>query len=406
MSRDVDASGAGPCAGWGEDRRRTALDSERAVLPVLARGSDGSVRIGSFALAEQVLKSGETAQAGFNADLVRRLPQRNLSILFQDGEAHRRQRAAAAPFLAPATVATRYRPVITRLSRSLVEEFRLKGKVLLDEMTLALTAGVAAEIVGMTHSLRPGIGGRLSRIFELQSLPGAGWRRAAGYVLRAQWHLLGVYLIDVRPAIRARRKAPRPDLISSLIGRGWSPLDILTECITYGTAGISTTREFISLAALHFLAQDALRRRFLDGDDDERLMILAEILRLEPAVGTLLRRTTGPLPLVHDGVVEEIAPDVLVSIDVRSVNADNAVAGDRPHDLRPDRTTRGTAGLMSFGAGPHRCPGASIALQEAAIFLDHLLRVPGLRIETQPEISRNAASTGYVLRGFVLAAGP
>jgi cytochrome P450 len=32
-----------------------------------------------------------------------------------------------------------------------------------------------------------------------------------------------------------------------------------------------------------------------------------------------------------------------------------------------------TLSLMSFLDGPHRCPGAAVALLESAIFLDHLL---------------------------------
>jgi len=59
---------------------------------------------------------------------------------------------------------------------------------------------------------------------------------------------------------------------------------------------------------------------------------------------------------------------------------------------------------MSFGDGPHRCPGAAVALQEAAIFLDQLLRVPGLRLEQPPTMTMNPVSTGYELRDAVIVA--
>lgn len=58
--------------------------------------------------------------------------------------------------------------------------------------------------------------------------------------------MMAFFLLDVRPAIAARRREPREDLISHLISRGYSDMNILTECITYGAAGMVTTREFIT----------------------------------------------------------------------------------------------------------------------------------------------------------------
>jgi cytochrome P450 len=57
---------------------------------------------------------------------------------------------------------------------------------------------------------------------------------------------------------------------------------------------------------------------------------------------------------------------------------------------------------MSFGDGPHKCPGATVAIQETAIFLGHLLAIPGLRLAKPPEMSWNTTTAGYVLRGAVL----
>lgn len=389
---------------FGRDDRKTATPADRGPACPISTAPDGTLTIASHALAQQVLRSRASVQAGFNADLVRRLPQRNVSLLFRDGDTHRRQRAAVAPFFAPAAVATRYRAVMEERSRTLVEAFRRAGRAVLDEMTLDVSVGVAAALVGLTDSARPGLGRRLSRILAVQSLSGRGLLRSAWYIVCAQAILLRIYLLDVRPAIRARRRERRPDLVSSLLDQGWSRLDILTECVTYGTAGISTTREFMVVAALHLLERDALRRRFLGGEDEDRIAILAEILRLEPAVSTLYRRTVEALPLGRNEGDATIPPGRRVAIDIRAVNADPDEAGACPFELRPDREVR-TAGLMSFGDGHHRCPGAAVALLEAAIFLDHLLRVPGLRVVSGPTISRHPVSTGYVLRGVVIEAG-
>ena len=58
--------------------------------------------------------------------------------------------------------------------------------------------------------------------------------------------------------------------------------------------------------------------------------------------------------------------------------------------------------LISFGDGPHRCPGASVALQEAAIFLDRLFRVPGIKLKNPPVLAWNPTIAGYELRGAVV----
>jgi cytochrome P450 len=57
---------------------------------------------------------------------------------------------------------------------------------------------------------------------------------------------------------------------------------------------------------------------------------------------------------------------------------------------------------MSFGDGAHRCPGAAIALQESAIFLNQLFRVPGIRLARAPTVSSNPVVESYELRGAVV----
>jgi cytochrome P450 len=387
------------------DERKTAALAPTNRAARIQGQPDGSVLINGFSLASQLLRRGGTRQAGFNAAMVERFPQKNLSVLFKEGDEHRLQRSAVARFFAPRVVTERYRRLMTDLSARLVAGFKAKRRAKLDDMSLTLSVAVAAEIVGVTESLVPGMGWRLNGFFALEAPKAGAWFSTAVYIVRAQLNLLAVYLLDVRPAIRARRRAPREDLISHLIGQKWSDLDILTECVTYATAGMSTTREFIIVAAWHLLERDDLRHRFLDADKLGRNLILEEILRLEPPVGTLLRRTNVAVTLDDDGRETEIPADTLVAIDIRGVNSDARAAGVCPHRLDPDRGTRGPANHMSFGDGAHKCPGASVALQETSIFLDHLLRVPGIKLATEPTLSWNTMTMGYVLRDAVLTAG-
>ena len=135
-----------------------------------------------------------------------------------------------------------------------------------------------------------------------------------------------------------------------------------------------------------------LRMGFLNGDEIDRITILEEVLRLEPVVGLLYRRAEQNLILDDDGRPERISAGTLPAIAIRAVNTDPAATGFCPHRLDPNRRIedhRFPRNLMSFGDGPHRCPGAAVALLESAIFLDHLFRVPGIRLAQTPTITSN-----------------
>ena len=175
--------------------------------------------------------------------------------------------------------------------------------------------------------------------------------------------------------------------------------------MTYAAAGIATTREFINMAAWHLFEREDLRARFLDGSEQVQVAILEEILRLEPVVGALYRRTERELKLDENGAITTLAAGTLVKIDVRAMNSDPVASGGCPFKLDANRDVRAaaSASLMSFGDGPHKCPGASVALQETAIFLDCLLRVPNIRLTRPPTVGWNALISSYELRGAQIA---
>jgi cytochrome P450 len=55
---------------------------------------------------------------------------------------------------------------------------------------------------------------------------------------------------------------------------------------------------------------------------------------------------------------------------------------------------------MTFGDGPHRCPGGQVALHETRTFLDALFRVPGIRMTRPPTPSWTG--TTYELHGAII----
>lgn len=386
-----------------DDRKTAQVAGEVQRCHAMAHRPDGTVEIGSFAVGRQLLRSNATRQAGFRAEEMMRFSTAGIvPILYQEGEPHHRQRAATARFFAPKVVTTRYRDLTTGLAERLIGEFAARGSGDLDAMSLELAVTVAAEIVGLTQSEPRAMARRVDRFFTDSH---KSRLQAAIHNVRTRIWLLSFYLQDVRPAIRARRKAPGEDVISHLIGQGYADHQILTECITYAAAGMATTREFIVVAAWHLLDRPALRDRFLTAPESGQIAILEEILRLEPVVGTLYRRMQQDLSVDVDGTPTTLRAGTKVAVNIRSTNTDSAVVGECPFTLNPDRDfATGKAGgeALSFGDGAHRCPGAPLAMLESAIFLDRLLRVPGIRLQRPPAIGWGPTVAGYELRGATL----
>ncbi len=389
--------------------QKTAPIAEPVDVPV-ERDAAGVWQIRGFAEARTVLRSGATKQAGFGAEVFEKfLPAENPGILYKEGPGHHEQRKKTARFFTPKAVSTNYRPLMERVAESLIVRLQHEKRADLSQMSLTMAVQVAAQVVGLTNSRLPGMNRRLESFFENQTLVEANSRLPKWLEnLRFAWgqrRMTAFFFLDVQPAIKARRRELQEDVISHLITQGYNDTEILTECVTYAAAGMVTTREFISVAAWHLLEQPELRARYLAAAEEERYEILHEILRLEPVLGHLFRRTTADLVLESKGEQVTIPQGALVDLHIYATNADARIVGERPLELCPGRALKEEnipAMLMSFGDGHHRCPGAYLAIQETDVLLQRLLAVPGLRIEQAPHIRWNAISAGYELRAFLL----
>ena len=391
----------------------TALSQQKTVRPTESNGSaisrdaEGVWHVRGYNEAKSVLRSPNTKQAGFKAELMDRMPS-NMTppILYQEGTPHHEQRKQTARYFTPRTVSDKYHELMHTLSDQIVAQLQHTKRADLSDLSMMLAVRVAGQVVGLTDSLVPGLNRRLDAFFA-DDLEPRGWNpRSLVSLVRNQARIAAFYWLDVKPAINARRKQGREDVISHLLARGATDAEILTECLTYAAAGMVTTREFICVAAWHMLQHADLRQHFLAGNDAERYQLLHEILRVEPVVGHLYRRATDDLIIHSNGAPVIIPNGALIDLHIYAANADEELVGEQPHAVCPARTLsdeRAGAPVLSFGDGHHRCPGAYIAIAESDIFLRRLLSVNGLRMERPPTLTWNDLVTGYELRDFVVA---
>ena len=365
-------------------------------------------RVRSHALARAVLRQPEaTRQAGFGADTLNQGAVRmRPPILYQEGEQHHAQRRAAAHLLAPRVVAG-YRDWMAATAERHVAQVRTDRWTDLTAITMQMAVEVTSRVIGLDHGASPHMRGRLAEFFEPVPAGGSPLTRARA-ALRST-AILRFYVFDVRPAIRARRRRRGDDLISSLLDAGYTDLEILTECVTYAAAGMATTRELMTAAVWHLLDEDALLARYRGSDRDGRVAIIEEVLRVEPVVGHLLRRTTAPLTLDGPDGQVEVPAGALIELDLRAVNADERVVGDDPLAVCPARPMTRAVGpvVLAFGDGHHRCPGAPLASMEAEIFVSALLLHDDVATAGPPRVRWNDVSQGYDLTAWrVRRVGP
>lgn len=390
------ASGRCPL-GHDVNGQKTAREVEPLDRPI-ERDEAGIWHIRSFELARQVLRGSDTRQAGFGSDMLERMgSSMRQPILFLEGKEHHEQRKDTARFFTPRAVGN-YRPLMQRLTDDILGRFKAKGRCDLSVIAMEMAVGVAGEVVGLTDSRLPGMDKRINAFFA-----GASTTASKSVLLKIlnfipnQLRLIAFYNLDVAPAIAARRRQPKDDVISHLLGCGYRNPEILTECITYGAAGMVTTREFITAATWHMLENPELKARYLAAEEADRHRILEETLRLEPVVGNLYRRATTDIEVAG----QTIPRGAKINLHIYAINADEAAVGEAPLSLCPMRElkdSKASPPMVSFGDGHHRCPGSFLAIQETDIFLKELLALPGLGMERPPELSWNELAASYELR--------
>ncbi|HXG39938.1 MAG TPA: cytochrome P450, partial [Candidatus Limnocylindrales bacterium] len=188
---------------------------------------------------------------------------------------------------------------------------------------------------------------------------------------------------DVRPAWERRARAI-DEVRAGRLPAGELPQDILTvlllhradpalalsdegrivrEVATYLQGGTHTSAQtLVNAVDLLFGAAAEGRGSLLDRVARDRAFaqrVVHETLRLRPTTPRIRRRAEADTTIAG----REIPRDALVVLDVAAANRDPRLFGPDPDRFDPDRRVDPSVPRwgLSFGAGPHQCPGRSVA---------------------------------------------
>jgi cytochrome P450 len=297
------------------------------------------------------------------------------AVLGADGDAHRRLRRPLTRGLSPARVAAAL-PFVTDRAEALIGSFAGDGQVeWMDAYARPLPADVIGHLIGLDPADVPGAirGAQQAESLLFTELAEAGQVEAAKEIVTLQ-HLLDGY-------VRARRRAPRDDLFTEMV-RGLAPgsedltldqrREIVSNVQNLLLAGHLTTTALLGTVMLNLLS------------DRRQWALLCEQPQLIPAAIEEAARFEAPI----QGFRRTVTTDV--TLGETELHADDVIfisfgsAGrDADADLRPDEfdISRQAFRHLSFGHGPHGCPGSQIAKEQVRITLEILIRdLPGLRL--------------------------
>ncbi|MGW0934165.1 cytochrome P450 family protein [Streptomyces sp. NPDC002666] len=294
------------------------------------------------------------------------------SMFTVDGDEHRRLRTKTSQALTPRRLEA-IRPDIEKFTEELLDALAEGGR---DGAVVDLKAVFAQplpmRVVGMLMGVDPAENAMLTRQYK-----------AFFSMLTPQDERLALLAdLDVFYAGLVREKTAQPtdDLTSALIlaDEGGEPLteeEVVGNLKAMVAAGHETTIGLILNAVRALLAHPDQLRMVLDGEVSWETVI-EETLRWDTPTTHLLMRFATEDIQVGDGVIAK-GEGVVISY---------RVIGRDPEQHGPDADafdiTRATPiRHMTFGHGPHICPGAALSRVEAGIALPALFgRFPELRL--------------------------
>ncbi|MGH2450461.1 MAG: cytochrome P450 [Candidatus Limnocylindria bacterium] len=181
--------------------------------------------------------------------------------------------------------------------------------------------------------------------------------------VRPSWARRADLIGRVRAGELAEDELPQDILTVLLLHRDDPSLEladdgrVVREVATYLQGGTHTSAQTLVNAVDLTFASGALLERAA-GDTLFAQRVIQETLRLRPTTPKMRRRAEADAEIAG----RPIPKDALVILDVATANRDPQLFGARPDEFDPDRSIDASVHRwgLSFGGGPHQCPGRSV----------------------------------------------
>ncbi|MBK3584699.1 cytochrome P450 [Streptomyces microflavus] len=320
------------------------------------------------------------------------------SMFTVDGAEHRRLRTKTSQALTPRRLEA-IRPAIEKFTDELLDNLdAARGEDGTVDLKAVFAQPLPMKVVGMLMGVDESQHAMLTRQYKafFSMLTPQDQRLA----LLAE---LDVFYTDL---VREKTANPTDDLTSALIlaEEGGEPLteeEVVGNLKAMVAAGHETTIGLILNAVRALLSHPDQLEKVLAGEIGWDAVI-EETLRWDTPTTHLLMRFATEDITVGDTVIEE-GEGVVISY--RAIGRDVEQHGADADAFDITRATRNRH--MTFGHGPHICPGAALSRVEAAVALPALFaRFPGLRLAIpDAEISKLPVMTQNDMAAFPVLLG-
>ncbi|WP_412075084.1 cytochrome P450 family protein [Streptomyces xanthophaeus] len=397
MTCPIDHCGPGDAAPVALDPFVTDLDAESAVLRaagplvrVVLPGGVGVYAVTRHAEARALLTDSRVVKdinvwgAWQRGEIPPDWPLIGLanpgrSMLTVDGDEHRRLRTLVAQALTVRRV-EKLRAGIEALTAGMLDRLAaLPAGERVDlkaEFAYPLPMNVISELMGVDAAEHPRLKALFEKFFSTQTRPEEVPQMMAG---------LGALFSRI---VESRRENPGDDLTSALIAASEDGDHLTTEEITNTlqlmvAAGHETTISLIVNAVVALQTHPEQRARVLKGEVPWENVIEETLRWSTPTSHVLIRFATEDIE-VGDRILPK-GEGLVVSFGAigRDEEQHGPTAGEFDVTRTPNRH-------ISFGHGPHVCPGAALSRLEALVALPALYaRFPDLTLAVAPEELRN-----------------
>jgi cytochrome P450 len=363
---DYDVYAPGPP---GSDFFAELYKMKKAAPPVFwTRCNGGHWYVADAKLANQVLKDSETFSSRMLVVPASNNPAKGFVPIALDPPEHTKYRSHLSLALSRKAVAD-LAPGVRELAVELIQGLQPKGGCeFMADFAFQLPIIVFLKLVDLPLDHRPALLEEVAKVIR----PGSNKAEViAG---------LAAYL---HPIVQARRAEPGDDLISWLStreidGERMPEEQLHSMCTNLLIGGLDSVANTLGFFA-RFLAENPDHRRQIRDDPAIVPYAVDELLRRFPTVtagaGRLCTRDVQLGPAQIRAGEQLMSPPPMMTLDEATY----------PDPLKVDFSRR-IHSVGTFGQGPHRCVGATLARSELSIFLEEWLqRIPDFEL-ADPEL--------------------